>query len=150
MSALGAATLAGGVLAAVTGGMLFVFSNAVMGALARGPAPTAIRTMQAINERVINPLFLGALFAPALLALLAGLGGGRSGALAGGLLYVVGVLGVTMAGNVPLNNRLARLDPAAADADAQWRAYARPWLRLNHLRSAIAVLAAAVVLGGGA
>lgn len=148
MNALEATTIVGAVSAGVTGGMLFVFSNAVMGALGRLPAAAAIRTMQAINELVINPLFLTALFAPALLGLGVGLGGGHPATLIGGALYAVGVVGVTMLGNVPLNNRLARHDPDAPDAAALWQAYARPWLRFNHLRSAVAVLASAVLMIG--
>ena len=40
------------------GGLLFAFSSFVMTALARQPAECGIRTMQAINVAILNPLFL--------------------------------------------------------------------------------------------
>lgn len=147
MNAAEASAVAGSVLAGVSGGMLFVFTNAVMGALGAGPAAHAIRTMQRINARVINPLFLGALFGPALLGAVAVFLGAGRGALAASLLYA-GALGVTILGNVPLNDRLDRVAPDAPDADAQWAAYARPWVRLNNVRSALAVVAAAAFISG--
>jgi uncharacterized membrane protein len=42
--------------------------------------------------------------------------------------------------NVPLDDALARVDPAAPQAAARRRKYARRWTALNHLR---------VVLGAG-
>src|SRR5215211_6149260 len=69
--------------------------------------------------------------------------------LASGALYLLGPVGTTMAGNVPLNDALARVEPADADAAARWRDYARRWTALNHLRVALGV-AAAVLLAAAA
>jgi uncharacterized membrane protein len=65
--------------------------------------------------------------------------------LAGCVLYLVGTIGVTMARNVPLNNRLARLHPQSADAAAYWAKYVTRWTAWNHVRT-IAALAAAALL----
>jgi len=64
--------------------------------------------------------------------------------IAGRLLYLVGSVGVTMALNVPRNNRLASLEATSAEAAAYWPVYVREWLTWNHVRC-IASLAAAVV-----
>lgn len=141
------------VSAALAGGMMLTFSNFVMPALARVPNSEAVRAMQRINEDVINPLFL-ALFigtGPAM-ALWVGLETWAVGfvplrALGAGL-YLVGVVGVTARGNVPLNNRLAAIEPEDAAPDT-WARYAGPWLRWNHTRTVAAALSAGAVLFGG-
>ena len=87
-----------------------------------------------------------ALFAPALAAVIVAVVDGGTPAVAGAALYVAGVLGVTIAGNVPLNDALARLDPAQADVAARWREYVRRWTRLNHARVLAGVAAATLLL----
>ena len=62
--------------------------------------------------------------------------------VAGGVLYVVGVIGVTMAYNVPRNDALAAAGPDDAEL---WSRYLREWTAGNHVRT-VAGLAAAVVL----
>jgi uncharacterized membrane protein len=54
-----ALTLAAALGCALLGGLFFAFSNFVMKALMRIPAPSGIAAMQAINVTVLNPLFLG-------------------------------------------------------------------------------------------
>ncbi|MEM7623259.1 MAG: anthrone oxygenase family protein, partial [Planctomycetota bacterium] len=51
----------------------------------------------------------------------------------------------TAAGNVPLNNRLDRVDAETPEAHELWKHYLRVWTRLNHLR-VIASVAAVVCL----
>ena len=50
-----------------------------------------------------------------------------------------------MAGNVPMNNRLAELQPGDAEAAAYWDEYVTRWTAWNHLRTASALAAAAVL-----
>ena len=50
-------------------GVFLAFSNFVMQALQKLPAPQGISTMQQINLTVINPLFMGLLFGTALLSI---------------------------------------------------------------------------------
>jgi uncharacterized membrane protein len=137
----------GAVLAGLSGGCVFVFSNFVMPALDRLPAPDAIRAMQAINEDAINPLFLlifmGTGAAALLLAAYQGLWAGAEfdpWFAAATALYVLGVVLVTVGGNVPLNEELARVTDAQMSPEV-WRAYARPWVRWNTLRAVAAALA---------
>lgn len=140
--------------AALIGGAFFAFSTFIMGALARLPAAAGIAAMQSINIVVINAWFMGALFGTGLLALVAGgaavlggtFGAGSAWIVAGAVLYLVGTLGVTIACNVPRNERLAALAPTALDAEVVWRRYVREWTFWNHVRTVAALAAAASFL----
>ena len=132
--------------AATVGGVFFGFSSFVMKALAQLPAEQGVAAMQRINVVVINPWFMGVFMGALLLSIacvMVALLNGSAALLAAGLLYAVGTFGVTMAFNVPRNNRLARLEAASSEAAAHWPAYVREWTRWNHVRTAAALLAAA-------
>lgn len=58
-------------------------------------------------------------------------------------MYLVGVIGLTIAYNVPLNDALAKLDPGSVDAAARWTSYVERWTRANHVRTASSLAAAA-------
>ena len=64
-------------------------------------------------------------------------------ALTGGILYLVGCIGVTMVGNVPLNERLAKANPDDAEAESLWSFYLARWTLWNHVRTAASLAAAA-------
>jgi uncharacterized membrane protein len=132
----------------LVGGVFFAFSTFIMRALARITPSQGIAAMQAINVTVITPLFMLALFGTgALSAALAVWGvlelGEDFGPLlvAGGVLYLVGVIGVTMAYNVPRNDALAAAGPEDAEL---WSRYLREWTAGNHVRTVAALAAAAV------
>lgn len=135
--------------AAIVGGVFFAFSTFVMKALAQLPASQGVAAMQRINVVVLNPMFFGAFFGTALL------GAGCVAAsffpwmplrspllLAAGLLYIVGTLFVTIAFNVPRNERLARLDNESSEASAYWPVYVAEWSAWNHVRTAASVASA--------
>jgi len=61
------------------------------------------------------------------------------------ILYNVGTIGVTIVGNVPLNNRLEKLDTESTEAREFWQVYLRKWLFWNHVRT-IAAAAACICL----
>lgn len=63
--------------------------------------------------------------------------------LLGGLLYLIGTIGVTIAGNIPLNDALAVANPNTAESAAFWSKYLTDWTFWNHVRTAAALLAAA-------
>lgn len=130
----------------VMAGFFYSFSNVVMGALRRVPAPAGIAAMQSINVVVLNPLFFALFFGTALLGLVlvvavlvggahAGAGPGPGFVLGGGLVYLVGAIGVTMARNVPLNDRLAAVDGDDPASAALWDDYLRRWTLWNHVRT---------------
>jgi uncharacterized membrane protein len=133
-------------------GVFFAFSTFVMKALARLPAAQGIAAMQSINLVVINPAFLGTFLgtgvgclALAISSLIAWQQPGSAYLLAGSLLYLVGTIGVTMAFNVPRNELLAVVDPTMSDAANLWVNYVRTWTTWNHVRSATALAAAALL-----
>lgn len=136
------------VASALVGGVFFAFSVFVMRALAKLPPAQGILAMQRINITVITPLFLGVFLGTApLLGVTAYLGrqAPQSFAwlLASFVIYLVGSVGVTIAFNVPRNNRLASLEATSAEAAAYWPVYVQGWLTWNHVRC-LASLAAAV------
>src|SRR5215217_3611520 len=121
-------------------GAFFAFSSFVMPALQRLPAAQGIAAMQSINKLAVTPVFMTALFGTAAVSW-----GGLVAALmiAGGVAYLVGAIGVTIACNVPLNDRLAKLHPQGSDAAGRWEEYVTKWTAWNHLRAAAALADAA-------
>ncbi len=148
-----AAALGSGLVA----GIFFAFSTFVMRALDQLPANQGIAAMKAINVTVLNPWFFLAFFgtgavclAVAFLALGSG-GAYRAYLLAGCALYLLGCLLVTVAFNVPLNNRLASAEPDSSGAEALWAHYLSRWTLWNHCRTAASLAAAGLfvmALGG--
>jgi uncharacterized membrane protein len=58
---------------------------------------------------------------------------------------------VTVAFNVPLNNRLAALDPAvlsAPEISQVWQDYFRSWTVWNHVRTVTALLGSVLIVVG--
>ena len=104
-----------------------------------------VDTMQRINRAIINPGFIVPFLGiPIVIAVAAVLqfraGDARRGWLlaSAAAVYVIGVLGVTGRGNVPLNNELDAFDLEGSDADAvsaRRRTYEAPWNRLHYVRT---------------
>ena len=136
---------------AIIGGVFFAFSNFVMPALEKRPTAEGMAVMQSINVTVLNPWFLATFMGTAplsvLLAYLAWSADvdGKPWIVAAGIAYTVGTFLVTIAGNVPLNERLAKTDAATEGADQLWRHYLVKWTRLNTVRT-IASLASTLML----
>lgn len=100
-------------------GVFFAFSIAIMPALRRVPATQAIAVMQVTNRAIVNPVFLLVFLGTALLnlgALPMAWWVGSLGLALSALIYLLGALAVTVAGNIPRNNALDRLDPLAPTA----------------------------------
>jgi uncharacterized membrane protein len=132
----------------VMGGLFFAYSTSVMGALGRIAPSSGIAAMQAIDVVIQNPVFFIAFFGPALLslvlaaaALLGWHGGGALAIYAGAAFYLVGIIGVTIAINVPMNNALAAVDPASAEGARYWSTYLSNWTAWNHVRTVSGIAA---------
>lgn len=109
-------------------GIFFAFSNFVMRALAKIPPSQGIAVMQAVNITVLNPLFLltfmgtGLLCAAAIaLVLMNGESHDSGYLLAGGVLYLLGNIGVTVVFNVPMNDALSRVEADSQAASTSGR-----------------------------
>ena len=106
-------TLAALVGTALMGGVFFAFGTAVMGALQRMPAGQGAAAMNLMNIRIQNPLFLLVFMGTALVCLALGVlafvkdSPGKWWLLAGAAALPVGVIVISFAVNIPLNDRLA-------------------------------------------
>jgi len=136
----------------VMAGFFFGFSAVVMRSLASQPPAAGMAVMQTINVAVFNPWFGVAFVVPpvaCVLALILALGhrsGTRGGyAIAGAVCYVAGTLLVTALCNVPRNDALAAVAPTAASAPDLWLDYLREWTLWNHVRTAGALAATALL-----
>ena len=133
-------------------GVFFAFSTLVMPALKRLPSAHGIAAMQSINKLAGTPAFIttpiGTVVAcPGMVAWAAIFSSERPSALvlAGSTLYIVGAIEVTIACNVPLNDKLATLHLQSTDAAGHWDEYVTKWTAWNYLRAA-ASLATATTL----
>jgi uncharacterized membrane protein len=151
------ACLTMGLSSALVAGVFQSFSDFVMRALIAAKPSAGMESMQMINRTVFRSVFLVMLLglAPASLALGAYAflwmsGASASWIIAGAVTYIISVFLVTMLGNVPMNNRLDRMDSGSAGSVDYWQIYGLVWTRWNHVRTlgslaaAICFLAAAV------
>ena len=128
--------------AGLMAGLFFIFSVCIMTALGRLTPASGIAAMQSINVVILNGIFLTVFMGTAVLslALIAAwfLGWVPSGGLlvvAGSLLYLVGIIGVTMFVNVPMNNALMAFNPDSGEGAALWKDYLVNWTMWNHVRT---------------
>lgn len=138
--------------AATAAGAFFTFSTFTMAGLKRLAPAHGAAAMQAINKEAPTPLFMLLLFgtgaACLVLTIHAALhleDAASRYQLVAGVVYIVGVVLVTIGYHVPRNNILDRLDPSSPEGIAYWAIYLEEWVRMNHLRT-IAPLVTAVLL----
>ena len=136
----------------LTAGVFFTFSSFVIPALGRLRTTQAIATMQAINLTVFNPfaivLFAATGVACSLLLLIAGFNWQQPGAsalFAGSLMYLCGVILVSVSAHTRLNNLLAAANPISENNRLLWAYFRDSWGFWNWVR-AIAALVAAVLM----
>lgn len=141
---------------ALSAGFFYAFQWIVMPGLTAADPLAAIDAMQSINQVVRNPVFAFSFFGTLLFSVVAGLAFGREwrapgGALlwAGVLIYSLGVVAVTFACNIPLNERLEAVTPNAETAAAVWRDFYAPWSFWNLIRALAAIGAFMCFSGAG-
>lgn len=153
MGVLIALAIVSAVATGLVGGVFFAFSVFVMRALADLPPTQGVAAMQRINVTVINPLFLGVFLGT--VPLLAGTAFVARAALCpqafiwlatAFVVYLLGTVGVTLACNVPRNNRLAELQSGSTEAADYWPAYVREWGLWNHVRCIASLVSAAAAI----
>ena len=124
--------LALGLSSALVAGVFQSFSDFVMRSLVAARSGTGIGAMQLSNRKVYKSVFLVMLiglvplmigFAIVALATLNRVG--RDLILTAAVIHLVAVFGVTMVGNVPMNNRLDRMLSSTEEADSYWHIYGR-------------------------
>ncbi len=135
-------------------GLFYAWSCSVMPGFARLNDREFVSVMQKCNRAILNPVFFAAFFgAPIFLVISTVLHYGKSPhfllLLAATIIYLIGNFGVTMFGNVPMNNTLDRfnLESATDEEIAQQRAnFERRWTYLNHIRAVSSTLAVIFVV----
>lgn len=130
-------------LTALMAGLFYAWSRSVMLGFARLNDREFVSVMQKTNRAIQNPVFFTAFFgAPPFLVISTVLHYNQSPRfgllLASTIIYLIGTFGVTVFGNVPMNNILDRfnLETATDNEIAQQRAnFERRWANLNHIRA---------------
>ncbi len=141
---------------ALMAGLFYAFSCSVNLGLARLSNAEYISAMQSINRAIQNPIFFAAFFAaPILLPLSVFLHYGQPLSmrfwflLAATIIYLIGTFGVTIFGNVPLNNTLDRFDLQSAteeEIDVQRGNFEGRWNNLNTVRTVSSTLAIILIV----
>ncbi len=141
---------------ALIGGLFYAWSCSVTIGLARLPDSGYIAAMQAMNRAIQNPVFFAAFLGTAVLLPLctylhySSPLSVRFWYLFGAtVVYLLGVLGVTIFGNVPLNEALDAFplsSASAAEMAAQRARFEGPWNGLNTVRTLASTLAIILVI----
>ena len=148
------------VASGLAAGVFLTFSDFLMASLGAARPSSGIEAMQMINRKVYQSKFVVLLWslvaaAPLLIgfAILRGAGPALGWIVAGGGIYWIGAFAVTLAFNVPMNERLDVMDDSASETTAYWEStYLPSWTFWNSVRtfmtmtSGICYLIAAVQL----
>jgi uncharacterized membrane protein len=148
---LALATLTTGLVA----GVFYAYAVSVNLGLAAQPDASYVATMNAINERIQNPLFFASFFGAVLFlfaSVVVYLPRPRSGRfwliVMATVFYVGGGFLLTVFANVPLNEELARVggDASAGELARARAAYEGPWNFWNGVRTVFSLLAFVVLV----
>ncbi|WP_257656319.1 anthrone oxygenase family protein [Parapedobacter lycopersici] len=137
-------------LTGLVAGLFYSYACSVTGALAKLPDSEYIMAFQSINTAILNGWFFASFMGSLIFLPLATWLSYRSDIqfsfwlmLSATMLYAIGVFGVTMFGNVPLNNMIARFNLNTAtpeDILSLRERFEAPWNKLNLIRTVAAVL----------
>ena len=137
-------------------GLLYSYSCSVNPGLGRLSAEGYIAAMQSINRAIQNPLFFLSFFGTAILLPICCYmqyrlpPGNRFYLLLGaGILYITGVIGVTIFGNIPLNETLDKFNLNNADAAETLKQklnFMKQWNRFHTIRTIASCISLLLVL----
>lgn len=145
-----------GTLTALIAGLFYAFSCAVNPGLAKLSDEGYLAAMQSINKEIQNLLFLTSFMGTLLLLPVSTWLQFRAGItdsfwllLAATFVYTIGVFGLTMLGNVPLNQALDRFSLSSASVKEmamQRERFENPWNRFHCIRTIASVLTVILVI----
>jgi uncharacterized membrane protein len=141
-------------LLALIAGLFYSYSCSVNPGLGKLTDMEYLRGMQSINRAILNPLFFASFMGTVIMMPLStwllyryeGAGSSFYFILAATIVYIAGVFGVTVAGNVPLNNMLDKADLVSANVADIRRNFEIPWNRLNTIRTGSNILSLILLL----
>lgn len=133
-------------------GLFYAYSCSVNIGLGRLDDAGYLKAMQNINRAILNPWFFTSFFgALVLLPVCTYLHYRYSISqnniqilFAASLIYIVGVFGITILGNVPLNEALDKFNIVSTSIEeikTQRKKFEAPWNKLNLLRTIFAIIA---------
>ena len=136
------------IISGLNAGFYFAWQVSVIPGTKKIGHTAFLETMQSINRAILNPAFFAIFFGGLILLLWTSIqlyGEGRSFnySLAALALYVFGTLGITIGGNVPLNNMLDAVNLESLDvysAKQLRHQFEGRWNRLHLLRTIFALL----------
>lgn len=139
------------VLTGLVAGLFYAYSCSVNLGLGRLNDVEYLKAMQSINKAILNPWFFTSFFGSLIVLPLASwlvfsqdMGTmAFNFILAAVLIYVVAVFGITVFGNVPLNEALDKVDVTSIPMEEiknQRLKFELPWNRLNLVRTIASVI----------
>ncbi|MBZ0280178.1 MAG: DUF1772 domain-containing protein [Anaerolineae bacterium] len=145
----------GGTLTGLLAGVFYAFDVAIVPALRKATGKQHIAVMQAINDKIKNPVFFLSFFGPTILLPLAAYlhRGGEQFLLlvAAAALHIIGANGVTIAGNIPLNEHLDKVNAeqiSEAEADKirqEFQGQGAAWIRYHRIRTLTSTAATVLI-----
>ena len=143
--------VAGGTFSGLLAGLMYAFNVAVVPALRSMKPREHIIAMQEINVKIINPVFMLSFLGPTFLLPLAAYLNRDSAQflwiVGAAVLHIVGADGVTGVGNVPLNDKLAKVDvDQLTDEQAEqirldYQGHGSAWMRYHNVRTLASIAA---------
>ena len=137
-------------------GLFYAYSCSVIPGLGKLGNSEYLKAMQSINREIQNPVFFVCFFGVPILFLIClyrFYGQRFTGVFLrlsfAALAYYIGVFGVTVFGNLPLNNTLDQFDIAHATTETlrmQRDHFETTWNILNHIRTSSAIISLLLML----
>ena len=137
------------VLTGLSAGLFFAWSVSVIPGTRKVADLTYLETMQSINRAIFNPAFFLIFFGSIIFLSISSIYEFHTNKwvfglmLASSITYLIGTVGVTGLGNVPLNDQLdvLKISETSLEKMAAFREYYETnWNRLHLVRTAFAVL----------
>lgn len=148
--------LAAALATALMAGLFFNWTNAITGGLHKLPDSQYISAMQSINRAIQNPVFFLAFFGAAILLPVSSYLYYQSPlpitfylVFAATILYICGVMAVTIFGNIPLNETLDKFNLAKATPEEIYKlrlAFEARWNSLNTIRTLTSFVSLLLIL----
>lgn len=140
----------------LTAGLFYGYSCSVNIGLGNLSDEKYLETFQSINAAIQNPVFFLSFMGSVFLLPLSGYLVYRNGAsvslyflIGATLIYLIGVFGVTVFGNVPLNEQLDKspiLSSTAVEISAMRKAFETPWNAYHTVRTLCSILSFALAV----
>jgi uncharacterized membrane protein len=137
------------ILTGLSAGLFYAWSVSVIPGTKKIDGTAYLETMQSINRAILNPAFFLIFFGSLIFLIIGSVYQFNTGKttfwfiLTASLLYLIGTIGVTGLGNVPLNNQLdaLNLNEMSPHKQLEFRHYYESkWNRLHFIRTIFAVL----------